>query len=239
VRSTIAGGNGNNIGTKSYYSAIGGGYDNGIAADSSSATIAGGYSNNIFTNSSNSTVGGGRVNNIGANLPDATIGGGYQNAILFDAECATIPGGRYARATAYGQMAYASGPFSGLGDAQTSVFVARGTTSGLMTGELFLDGASKRMTVPVNTTWTFEILVVARSTAGEVAGYTINGLINGAGNTTSLPGFTVNTIYESDPNWGVSVSADDVNDALVIRATGNTGDTIRWVASIRTAEVRY
>jgi hypothetical protein len=222
ANATIAGGSRNEIGTNSFYSAIGGGDDNNIAANSWYATIMGGEYNNVGTNSGSSAIGGGIYNNIAANAPYATI-----------------PGGQNAKASGYGQMAYASGMFVSAGDAQSSLFVARGTTSGLVTGELFLDGSSRRMIVPGNTAWTFEILVAARSSAGEVAAYIINGMISRAGATTYPPVYTLTTLYESDSAWGVSVSADDTNDALVISATGNTGDTIRWVASVRTAEVTY
>jgi hypothetical protein len=96
------------------------------------------------------------------------------------------------------------------------------------------------MVVPANAVWTFHILVAARSSGGDVASYLITGIISNAGGATSLPtAASVTTLYETDSAWSVSVVADNTNDALVVRGTGNTGDTIRWVASVRTAEVTY
>ena len=42
-----------------------------------------------------------------------------------------------------------------------------------------------------------------------------------------------------DEIWGVAVDADDINEALRIRAWGGTGDSVRWVATVRTTEVLY
>ncbi len=206
---TISGGYNNDIGTNSLYSAIGGGgsnsiatraatigggYDNDIGTNSDYSAIGGGYANNIAANSLYATIAGGFYNNIGTNSYSSAIGEGYYNWIAANAPYATIPGGMMAKASGYGQMAYASGGFVSPGDAQSSLFVARRTTSGLVTTELFLDGTSRRMTVPSNTTWTFEILVAARSSVGEVAAYIINGMISRAGDTTYPPVYTVNTL---------------------------------------------
>ncbi|HEY5912659.1 MAG TPA: hypothetical protein VJA21_18820, partial [Verrucomicrobiae bacterium] len=175
---------------------------------------------------------------IGDNASLAVIGGGGGNSAL--ADHATVPGGRQAVARNYAQMAYSSGAFNIPGDCQTSFFVAKNRTSGAVTRELFLEmNTSQRMIVPANTTWTFQILVSARSSAGEAAGYTITGMIGRAGDITYAPVYTVTPIYESDAAWNVTVAADDANDALVIWVTGNTGDDIRWVASVRTAEVSW
>ena len=39
--------------------------------------------------------------------------------------------------------------------------------------------------------------------------------------------------------WNATVAADDANDALVIQVNGAAGTTIRWVATVRTAEVIF
>lgn len=96
----------------------------------------------------------------------ATIGGGVENFVNSSALYGTIPGGHRAAALSYGQMTYASGNFASPGDAQTSVYVVRNHTStntatGL-TVELFLDGASRRIRVPVDSAWTFEVSLAAR-----------------------------------------------------------------------------
>ncbi len=37
----------------------------------------------------------------------------------------------------------------------------------------------------------------------------------------------------------VVIEADDTNDALVIKVTGAAATTLRWVATVRTAEVSF
>ena len=50
---------------------------------------------------------------------------------------------------------------------------------------------------------------------------------------------TVTTLGEDVAAWNVVVQADNGNDTLVIQATGAAGTTIRWVATVRTAEVAW
>jgi len=82
--------------------------------------------------------------------------------------------------------------------------------------------------------------VVARSSGAASAGYRAYGVIENAGGTTAFIGTpTVTTLGEDATGWDVAVEADDNNDALVIKVTGAAATTIRWVATVRTAEVAY
>jgi hypothetical protein len=212
---------------------IGGGYNN--TASNWSATIGGGdYNTN---QGSRGTIGGGEGNTITWDGERATIGGGQDNTV--SAEFATVPGGTQAAATHYGEMAYASGTFSTTGDAQTSLYVLRNTTTDATQTELFLDGAAERITLIDGRTLTFDALVVGRSNAGESAGYRIFGVIERDGSTTTMVGASGQAFGEDDTAWDAIAAADDSNEALVIRVTGNTGDTVHWVAVVRTAEVEY
>ncbi|HWY76442.1 MAG TPA: hypothetical protein VN281_12535, partial [Verrucomicrobiae bacterium] len=106
----------------------------------------------------------------------------------------------------------------------------------------FLDGdtASHRIVFPFNGTWTFQLLVTARSANGESGGFQANGVIkNVNGNTTFVGGGTtmaVPAIASDVAGW--TVSAAIVNNALSVSVTGNSA-TNRWVARIHTAEVIY
>src|SRR5262249_32877096 len=108
----------------------------------------------------------------------ATIGGGTGNVVDAAGTFATIPGGAQARAFSYGQQAYSSGSFVTNGDAQSSLFILRNTTtnSSVVT-ELFLDGAGQRILIPANANWAVDIVVVARSASGYNVAYNIAGLI--------------------------------------------------------------
>jgi hypothetical protein len=94
------------------------------------------------------------------------------------------------------------------------------------------------MAIPVGATWTFDILVSARSSTGNSAGYRILGVIENNGGTTAIVGSApTTTIAEDISTWDVAVSADNTADALVIKVTGDATN-VRWVATVRTTEVK-
>jgi hypothetical protein len=215
LMSTIAGGEGNSAVTPN--ATIGGGADN--IASGNYATIAGGEVNK-------------------AEADDSTIGGGAANTI--SGRFATVPGGRSAEASHWGEMAYASGQFQERGDAQTSTYVVRTATADDTPTELYLDGVSRQITVADGRTVTFDILVGARSDKGDSAGYSMQGLIESAGSSTAFVGTpTVVVLGEDVTAWDASVEADSTDHALVVKVTGAKDTNIRWVATVRTAEVAW
>jgi hypothetical protein len=108
----------------------------GVRATASgpSATVGGGQDNTASKFAA--TVAGGLTNT--ASGVSATVGGGFFNTA--GGADATVPGGSAASASLHGQMAYASGAFGAIGDAQSSLFVLRKTTTDNVQTELFLDG---------------------------------------------------------------------------------------------------
>lgn len=52
-----------------------------------------------------------------------------------------------------------------------------------------------------------------------------------------MGGITKTALAEDTAAWDVDVLADDANDALVIKVTGEAAKTINWVARVTTAEV--
>ncbi len=247
--SAIGGGAGNTI-LSSSDSIIAGGAGNTINGWGGwgGASIGGGNNNSIVVGSGGGpglfgvtgvTIAGGYTNTIGDSW-SSTIGGGYSNRIASGAVFGTIPGGAQAQVSSFGQMAYASGQFATGGDAQTSVYVVRGTTTNATQTELFLDGAAARMVVPTNSTWSYDILLTARTAAGNSAGYQIRGVIKNNAGTTALVG-TPNLLVlgEDVAAWDATAAADNANDALVVRVTGAAATTIRWIATVRTVEVTY
>jgi hypothetical protein len=166
----------------------------------------------------------------------AAVGGGQGNSAGYI--YTTVPGGVGAAATLYGQMAYASGQFVNRGDAQASLYVMRTTTTSASVWQnLTLNGAGTLLTIPPTRTLAFDILVVGRSDAGESAGYYIWGVAENVGGTTTVWATTI-LLHEDDANWNAQAIADDAYDAMVVQVMGN-GETIRWVATVRTAEVAW
>jgi hypothetical protein len=202
-----------------------------------------GYPLIIFPANAYSVIGGGYANYVMSNTIAGTIGGGSYNTIRTNADYATIPGGRLAVAESYGEMAYASGVFLSLGDAQSSLYVLRRQTTNNVSSELFLDGASQRMKIPSESTWAFDILVVGRGTAANVScGFQIRGVIENNMGTLGFvpnPGPVVTVLARDNPATSATVAADSVNDTLSIRVVGIAATTMRWVATVRTVQVKY
>ncbi len=139
-------------------------------------------------------------------------------------------------------LAQNNGNFATYGDAITREYVLRNSTTNATPTELFLNGSSTKMTLVNDSTWKFEIHVVARRTDvnDESAAYTISGCIdrNASAATTALVGTpTVTVIGEDTAAWNVTVDADTINGGPRIMVTGEASKTIRWVAFVRTVEV--
>jgi hypothetical protein len=266
--STIAGGRGNQAGDNTdalatyatvggglsniagaYYAVVGGGHEN--VASNSNATVGGGRQN--VASGFQSTVGGGFDNTAvltattvsggesnQANGLTTTVGGGLGNQA--NANRSTVPGGLYAATSHYGEMAYAAGRFAATGDAQTSLYVLRQTTTDFNITELLLNGggaSQERLTIANNRTVVFDILVVGRSSTAASAGWHIRGVIENVNGTTAFVGTPDNSILARDIAWEVTVAADDTNDALIILVLGSPNTNIRWVATVRTVEVSW
>lgn len=230
-KSTVSGGN-LNLATAEG-ATVGGGIEN--HANGAFSTIAGGNGNIIGSN--DATISGGNTNEASGSA--ATVGGGRFN--LASANFGTISGGVDAHASHYGEWAYAAGGFSVAltGEAQTSTYVMRGTTTNNSSAVLGLGDASDDLTIASGRTVTFDIQIAARSAGGESAGYTFTGVIENQLGITSILGGVANPMTrEDDTNWNVTVTADDSTDSLKITVLGGTGDSVRWVATVRTTEVQ-
>lgn len=206
--------------------------------------IGGSPNNQIAAGVGNNVIAGGSANQITANVSAAVVGGGRDNKAA--AAYTTIPGGSGAVATQYGQMAYANGYFANPGDAQTSVYLLRRQTPTMPADSsylLYLDGESQTLTIPPGKAWVFDILLIGASVTNTY-GFTWHGVITNINGTTQLGSRTTWEELGSSPSAGeISVRANDDTDSLdiVIQPMGPSSvlwDTpIRWVATVRTAEV--
>ncbi|MDH7503842.1 MAG: hypothetical protein QHJ82_14180, partial [Verrucomicrobiota bacterium] len=133
----------------------------------------------------------------------------------------------------------AGNAFASYGDAQSSIYVLRGTSSGPVYGELF-QSANQRVRIPVNSTWTFRVFVAGRASNGKAAGYCFRGFLeNESGTVRMLETVNTEDNAEDDTGWDVNLRADDTYDALIVTAKGNTGDSVRWTAVVYTCEVKW
>lgn len=238
VSGVVIGGGSNNV-VNGDFNVIGGGSNNRIGLEDLQlrGAVVGGGNGNV-ANGSYATVSGGWLNKASRNY--AVVGGGFLNAAT--GFLSTVPGGADALASHTGEMAYASGRFTATGDAQTSVYVLRNRVRANETrAELFLDSFTERLTISNTRTLVFDILIVGRSGAGESSGWRYEGVIENSGGATAFIGTPIKTtLGEDDTVWDVDLIADDANDALVINGLSNqSGDEIRFVATVRTVEVAW
>jgi hypothetical protein len=228
----VAGQNDGDI-DKQAFATVGGGSQN--LARAALATVGGGHANQADYDYS--TIAGGQGNYGWSKY--ASIGGGSDNTAY--ADYSTVPGGKSARTSHYGELAYASGDWSGIGRAQTSLYVLRNSTTTSASTELFLDGSSQRITLADGRALVFEIQVVAVSDTGIGAGFRIWGVLRNYGGDTTMLGASGAVIGASPAasTWNAVASADNSSDALVVHVTGSNGVNIRWVATVRTTEVQW
>jgi hypothetical protein len=231
---TVVGGGRANTASQNYASVVGG-YGN-TAGGSTYSFVGGGSSNSalaaraaVVAGASNTASGGSSF--VGAGAAN-TASGLYSG----------VPAGHQATASKRAQLAHASGRFAANGDAQTSQYVVRRQTTNATPAEMFLNGSSERITLANDTTYAFEILLVARRADAndESAAYRYVGCIdrNATAGTTALVGSVTETVIAEDTAaWAAAVTADSTNGALVITVTGEGSKTINWVAFVRTVEV--
>ena len=146
-----------------------------------------------------------------------------------------------------GKKAYASGRFSGTGDAQTGTFVLRSDTTDATPEALTTNNTAASTTnqiiLPDNSAYFFSGTIIARQDAAsgtDMGAWEIKGAIRreGSAATTTLVKSTINE-FSAPTNWAIALSADTTNGGLKIEVTGVAATNIRWVATVHTSEVTY
>jgi len=132
----------------------------------------------------------------------------------------------------------------GVGDYQTSwTSLHAATTDGTQTA---MTADTTAFVISADTTWVFSALVVGRSNeadGNESAAYRIEGCIarDESNNTALVGSVTVTTIAESAgaAAWSVTAEADDTNEALAIKVTGEAATAIHWSAKVDVSQVVF
>ena len=91
--------------------------------------------------------------------------------------------------------------------------------------------------VTLNVSPGFEIAALEIDADDESAAYMIEGAIDNNAGTTALVGTITKTAWEDQAAWDATAEADNTNDALVIKVTGEASKTIRWVAKVEIVQV--
>lgn len=194
-------------------------------------------SNGVASGASSVSIGGRDYQNASGNYSVAI--GGQSNDATASYAFAT---GFQSSANRYGQFAHANQHWaSGVkGTSQYSRFVAARKTTNNTATELMLDASSSRLTIPSGTVFSCLINIVGTKSDGSaVAQFVRKACIKNVAGTTSLVNSVETIGTDSASGTGVSITADDTNDALKIEVTGIASETWRWVASIEGVEVAY
>jgi ABC-type proline/glycine betaine transport system permease subunit len=137
-------------------------------------------------------------------------------------------------------QAHAAGQFAAIGDAQRARFVLRNKTTDATPTELFLDGASVRLTIPSGKVLGLTINITGiNSTGATVAHYLRQYALKNVAGTTSEVYAPVTIGTDNAAGTTIALSANDTNDALRVEVTGIAAETWRWVASVDAVEIAY
>lgn len=149
----------------------------------------------------------------------------------------------------YGLFAKSSGSFAAVGDNQRAGVEARAATSDATPTNLFLDGSSARIVVPVNSTGVCTIKLTARTNTatGKWATAERQFSWNKGATAGSLAVTAVSTLgVERGSNagvwpigWALTITADVANGALDLQVTGEAATNIRWSAGLEWQEVTF
>ncbi len=141
--------------------------------------------------------------------------------------------GAYSKAQRYGELAITGDHQSTCKNAWGQVQWSGSTANGTQT-ELYLHGtASYRCTVLASSAIHFVLRIAAREDAtGDCKMVKIEGGIkrDGSNNTTLVGDIATTTICQDSgaAAWSVTAVADDSNEALVPKVTGEASHTIKW-----------
>lgn len=210
-------------------------------------SVPGGSSNTA--SGARSTVSGGELNV--ASGSSSTVSGGYTNLAsatgsTVDGGSGNVAGGYYSTASGRGASTIASGmrafgaQFTDPGDAQDGTVIMKRITTSNIASWMQAD-PNATLIIPENTTWAIDGLLVARRTDvdGENLAVKFTALVKrDVGSTGALVGSaTFTDVGRNVGNvWTVSMTVSTAG-SIQILCTGETGKTIRWVASLKTAQV--
>lgn len=230
-----------------YGNVIGGGISNSHSGISEYSVIAGGRScsctftygaigggfNNAVTNY-RGTIAGGQSNAVSGD--SGSVAGGHSNTA--SADYAYVAGGFRALARSYAMQAHSAGQFSAQGDAQSIRVVLRRVTTNATPTELFLDGASLRLTVPANKVISGIINIHGvRSDGTATAHFVRQFQVKNAANVSSYP--YAAQLVGTDFASGTSITFNDPDtngDSLSVSVTGIASQTWRWTAVVDAVE---
>lgn len=241
ARGSVVGGGENNSATGNYSSIMGG---VGNTASGDTSTISNGGGNNVTGNYSavlvgvNNNVGG--AHNVVTNGANNTVSGDYN----------MVSGAKhninrsYCRVTGLegssdwiNEDILASGKFSTEGDAKSSKLCMKGRSTGATYAALATNGFG--ITIPLNTSVAYKITCIAKNEDGTQDGmWTAQGIATRGTGNVALKGNTITKVFSDSATWDLLVEAYTASQWLHLKARGDAGQNVRWVATVELTVVK-
>jgi hypothetical protein len=142
-------------------------------------------------------------------------------------------------------VAFTTGKFELANEDNNSIdhtlYVMYGTTNTDTQTELFLDNTNTRIELAENTTMMFEADIIGRDSTGvNHCAFRLQGLIDRTNSNTILVNNISETVVaDTNSTWSVIAEADNTNNTVSIKVTGDNGTTIRWTAFVKTTSIQH
>ena len=210
-------------------------------AEGSAATASGGNSHAEGMNTVSSGLAAHAQGAFTVASGDCSFAAGYKTTASGHGSVAI---GQSSVASLYCQKAHASGFFAIAGDAQRTETITRITTTDAAFHEMFLDGTGGSLTFSILSNKLYAItLTIAGRREGVAEGCMFVRMVvigNDAGATTLDDQQTIGVDINPGGFYFIQLSADDVNDHLVVEVKYDNGGavkTVRWVAILEAVEI--
>jgi hypothetical protein len=146
----------------------------------------------------------------------------------------------------YGQYGYACGQFANAGDAQYSNMVLRAatttTTAVVLTSNSSAAGTTNQIILASGQAMAISgTLIAKQSASGNMAGWTITGIVSNNAGTMAVSGLALTAIGSDSITLGAqpTIAVDNTNKGVTITSGYKAATSIRWVATVNTSEVTY
>lgn len=122
-----------------------------------------------------------------------------------------------------------------------TMYVLYGSTTDVTTTELFLNNLNDRILSTIDSTMKFEADIVGRDDSGaKHCAFKLQGVLSNSSNNVVLVNDVSESIYgETDEPWVAVAEADNVNNALSIKVTGEAATNINWVAFVKITQISF
>jgi hypothetical protein len=151
--------------------------------------------------------------------------------------------GAYAKGEHPMEHAHSSGYGPGaatVGSAQFTTNVLIGATTNATPTEIFITGATSKLTIPSNAAYSCFVMVQARKSGGGGASMFRQLLIENNAGTTQLVGAVQTVGVDINASgYAVTLTAADVGDYLKVEVTGAGTDALNWIVTILATKILY